>query len=244
MPRAPLPTNETQRLATLERYEILDTPPEQSYDDIALLASRICDTPIAAVSLVDDERQWFKSRVGLEAHETPRDIAFCAHAILKPREILEVTDATLDPRFADNPLVLKAPRSRFYAGAPLVAPGELPLGPLCVIDQQPRKLTDEQRESLAALARRVVSELELRLHVRQLQEQTKRLRAAHTELEATRRAQIEVKDQLLRHVSHELRTPLAALHQFLSLLIDDIGEPDERRQFLELAFKSATQLTG
>jgi len=249
VPRAPLPENERQRLETLERYQILDTLPEQAYDDIALLASRICGTPVAAISLVDAERQWFKSRVGLDPTETPRDVAFCAHAILRPGEILEVPDATLDPRFADNALVRRAPRIRFYAGAPLVAPNQLPLGTLCVIDQTPRELSDEARESLWALARQVMSQLELRSHVSLLEQRTTQLESARVELERkqvalkqTQREQLELKDQLLRHVSHELRTPLAALYQFLSLLIDRVGDPSEQRQYLELAFKSANQL--
>ena len=234
---APLPQNESQRLETLRRYDVLDTLPEQAYDDITLLASRICGTPVAAVSLVDADRQWFKSEVGLDATETPRDIAFCAHAILNPGEILEVPDATVDPRFAHNPLVLKDPRIRFYAGAPLVTPDEMPLGTLCVIDRTPRELTDEQREALAALSRQVMGQLELRRHVSRLERQTRQLEKARLE-------QLELKDRLLRHVSHELRTPLAALHQFLSLVIDDVGDAAEQRQYLELAFKSTNQLKG
>jgi signal transduction histidine kinase len=232
---APLPENESQRLETLRRYEVLDTLPEQAYDDITLLASRICDTSIAAVSLVDSDRQWFKSKVGLDATQTPRDIAFCAHAILNPREILEVPDASIDPRFSGNPLVRKDPRIRFYAGAPLVTPDDMPLGTLCVIDRTSRTLTKEQREALEALARQVMGQLELRRHVTRLEHQTRQLEKARLE-------QLELKDRLLRHVSHELRTPLSALHQFLSLVIDDVGEPAEQRQYLELAFKSTNQL--
>ena len=235
MKTAPLPENERERLEALRRYDVLDTLPEQEYDDITLLASRICDTPVAAVSLVDADRQWFKSKVGLPATETPRDVAFCAHAILNPGEILEIPDATADPRFADNPLVRLDPRIRFYAGAPLVTPDTMPLGTLCVIDRKPRKLTREQREALDALARAVMGRLELRLHVNRLELQTEQLERARLDA-------LELKDRLLRHVSHELRTPLTALHQFLTLLIDDIGEPDEQRQYLELAFKSTNQL--
>jgi signal transduction histidine kinase len=234
---APLPENESERLEALRRYDVLDTLPEREYDDITLLASRICGTPVAAVSLVDANRQWFKSKVGLEASETSRDVAFCAHAILSPGEILEVPDATADPRFADNPLVLQEPHIRFYAGAPLVSPDAMPLGTLCVIDREPRTLTREQREALDALARAVMGRLELRLHVDRLEQKTRQLEKARLEA-------LELKDRLLRHVSHELRTPLAGLHQFLSLLIDDIGEPHEQRQYLELAFKSTNQLTN
>lgn len=249
MPAARLPANESQRLAALERYRILDTLPEAAYDDITLLASRICGTPIAAISLVDAERQWFKSKQGLDVSETSRDVAFCAHSILKPEEILEVCDATNDRRFADNPLVVGEPGIRFYAGAPLVTSDEMPIGTLCVIDQAPRALSAENRESLMALARLVMGQLELRVNVGLLEKQTRWLEASRSqiqqkqrELDASRVRQLELKDQLLRHVSHELRTPLAALHQFLSLLIDDVGEPAEQRQYLDLAFKSSQQL--
>ena len=131
--KADLPNNEQARLDALREYGILDTPPEQAYDDIAYLASLIADTPIAVVSLVDDDRQWFKAKVGIEASQTSRDIAFCSHAILEPGQLFIVPDATEDERFATNPLVTTDPKIRFYAGAPLVAPGGEALGALCVI---------------------------------------------------------------------------------------------------------------
>src|SRR5882724_6160084 len=117
----PEPVNEAQRLETLRQYDVLDTPAEQAFDDLALLASQICQTPIAMVSLVDDKRQWFKSKIGIDATETARDIAFCAHTLLRPDEVMEVRDACADERFSGNPLVTTDPRIRFYAGAPLVA---------------------------------------------------------------------------------------------------------------------------
>ena len=168
---APLPANETERLAALARYNILDTPAEEEFDDFTKLAAQICATPIALVSLIDAQRQWFKSRVGLDAEETARDIAFCAHAILG-NELFEVSNALDDSRFFDSPLVTGAPDIRFYAGTPLTTADGFNLGTLCVIDRMPRQLNPEQRDALARLGRQVVRQLELRksaeLHSQQL----------------------------------------------------------------------------
>ncbi|MFS8805173.1 CHASE3 domain-containing protein, partial [Synechococcus sp. R55.4] len=168
MPKASLPPNEEQRLAALRQYQILDTAPENSFDELVRLAAHICGTPIALVSLIDEHRQWFKAKFGVDVQETPRDVAFCAHAILSPKEPLVVPDATQDPRFADNPFVAQEPHIRFYAGIPLVTPEGQALGTLCVVDYQPRHLTPEQLEQLQALAHQVVAQLELRRTLREL----------------------------------------------------------------------------
>lgn len=158
---APIPTAEAERLRVLYQYEILDTIAERAFDDLTALASAICETPIATISLIDKDRQWFKSAVGLTATETPREVSFCAHAIAGS-EIMQVRDATLDARFANNPFVTADPSIRFYAGAPLVTPERHAIGTLCVIDRVPRTLTPAQEQALEILSRQVVSMLEFR----------------------------------------------------------------------------------
>jgi GAF domain-containing protein len=165
--QAPLPANEKRRLEVLWKYDVLDTPPEQALDDLTQLAASICDTPVAMISLVDEHRQWFKSRLGIEEAETARDISFCAHAILK-QEVMVVPDAHRDERFAHSPLVTTKPHIRFYAGAPLITPDGFPLGTLCVIDHKPRKFSNRQKEALETLARVVMSHLEMRRRIQDL----------------------------------------------------------------------------
>lgn len=163
------PPNEAARLAALERYAILDTEPEQSFDDLTLLASFICKTPVALISLIDGHRQWFKSRVGISVSETPREVAFCSTAI-QQTEIFVVPDALQDERFRNNPFVVSDPHIRFYAGAPLINEDGYALGTICVVDQTPRELTPEERDALKALSRLVLAQMEFRRNLILLKE--------------------------------------------------------------------------
>lgn len=182
MAAAPHPENEQERLAALKRYGILDTEPENAFDELARLASTICGTPIALISLVDENRQWFKSRIGLDAEETPRTSSFCSYAILE-NELFVVPDATRDPRFAANPLVLHEPRIRFYAGAQLTTADGHNLGTLCVIDRKPRIISDEQRAALNAVARQVIVQLELRRQIAERTAAEEKLRQSEARLQ-------------------------------------------------------------
>ncbi len=158
MSTAPIPLNEVERIIDLRALEILDTPPEERFDRITRIAQRLFDVPIALVSLVDEDRQWFKSRLGLDAAETPRELSFCAHAILDDG-ILLVPDAHSDERFRDNPLVTGDPRIRFYAGAPIDSPSGNKMGTLCVIDRKPRELSAEDLATLRDLADMIEKEV-------------------------------------------------------------------------------------
>lgn len=200
---APPTENELERLKALYDYDVLDTEAEQLFDDLTNLAAQLCNTPITLISLVDSDRQWFKSTVGLDAKETPRDIAFCAHAIHQ-QKIFEVEDTLEDKRFFDNPLVTSAPFIRFYAGAPLITPEGHAIGTLCVIDSKPNKLTENQRQALEVLGRSVISQMELRKKVKQLRQANQH------------------KTEFLSNMSHELRTPLNGIIGFSRLLKDDL----------------------
>ncbi|MDP2226811.1 MAG: sensor domain-containing diguanylate cyclase, partial [Moraxellaceae bacterium] len=193
---------------------ILDTPPEQAYDDIVRLASCICRTPIALVSLIDADRQWFKANVGLDVCETPRDVAFCAHAILTPGEVMVVPDAQQDARFADNPLVTGAPGIRFYAGAPLVMSNGQALGTLCIIDTEPRELDATHRDALVTLARSIVTNFELTRVSRELSVANVHLRTLSfidslTGLANRRALDARLEEEVARSVRHD--GPLAVM---------------------------------
>ncbi len=219
MQEPPIPANEAERLAALRAYEVLDTEPEQAFDDLTLIASKVFGTPIALVSLVDAGRQWFKSRIGLNAWQTPRRLAFCAHAIARPDEALVVPDALEDGRFADNPLVADEPGIRLYAGMPLVAEEGLAVGTLCVIDLQPREVAEEQLDVLAALGRQVVAQLDLRRRNLEFARLAGRLAEANEAL--TRRG-----DEILRFyhtLAHELKTPLTAAREFVCIVNDGLA---------------------
>ncbi|MEO7275929.1 MAG: ATP-binding protein [Vicinamibacterales bacterium] len=175
--------SETERLESLHRYRILDTEPEQAFDDLTLLASYVCGTPIALITLVDADRQWFKSKIGLSASETSRSVSFCAHAI-QQTGLYIVPDATHDEKFRENPFVTGDPNIRFYAGAPLITPDGQALGTLCVIDRVPRTLTPAQIDALEALRRQVQAQLELRVNLLELEKALAQRDRAETEQRA------------------------------------------------------------
>ena len=209
MLEATLPTCEAERLAQLLSFQVLDTEPEQSFDDLTHMASVICATPIA----LDSERQWFKSHRGPAATETPRRVAFCSHAILRPHEVFMVPDARQDPRFADNPLVTGPPHVIFYAGAPIVTPEGLALGTLCVIDHRPRQLDTQQLMMLRTLADQVMAQLELRRKCLELQDLSGKLVEANIELQ-----------DFTSFAAHDLHEPLNNLVSLGELMRHDLGD--------------------
>jgi signal transduction histidine kinase len=232
MTPTPLPENELDRLHALIQCRILDTAPEETFDDIVRIAAQVCDTPFAFVSLIDSDRQWFKAKFGLDVSEAPRNYAFCAHTILQADPLI-VSDTQLDHRFKDNPFVIADPHIRFYAGVPLTTPEGYGLGSLCVIDQEPRELTAQQIEALEALGRQVKRQLELRRGLTDI------ARDIGTQIAIER-----MKDEFITVVSHELRTPLASLKGALELLrTGKLGNlSDKGQRMLEIALTNSDRL--
>jgi len=229
--KAPQPADEPARLAALEDAQVLDTSPEEDFDDIARLAAEICGTPTALVSLVDRDRQWFKAKVGTDVTETRRDLSFCSYTVLG-YEVMEVPDAAVDPRYADNPLVTTADNPiRFYAGAPVVLDGSHSVGTVCVVDRVPRRLTDRQRRALRSLARHASVLLELRRYARHAGEIADRLRRLD-----------RMKDSFLANVSHEFRTPLSTIRGYLEMLLEGDIDAETTHRFLSVMERNSDRL--
>jgi signal transduction histidine kinase len=222
MIKASIPNNEKERLADLYQYDILDTTAETEFEELVLIASRICNAPVSLISLIDADRQWFKARLGIEAPETPRDVAFCSHGILNG-ELFIVPDATRDERFANNPMVTGDQGIRFYAGVPLTSAAGNNLGMLCVKDRVPRNLTEEQQQALKILGKQVVKQLELRLKNKELE----RIAA--------------VQKRIISIMAHDVRSPLSSIIGLFNLYENKGIDPQRLTDFLQIA---GSQLNG
>ena len=225
------PANETERLAALHEYNILDTIPEKEYDDITKIAADICGTPISLLTIVDAERQWFKSRIGLTDTETKRELAFCAHAILEPEELFMVRNATEDARFFDNPLVTGSPHIAFYAGVPLVNESGNALGTLCVIDNKPKDLSVEQKATLNALARQIVAHFETRKANMHLQLQQLQLEQVNNDL-----------SRFAHVVAHDIKSPCSSLAMGIAMIRDNYMQNLDKEGILFLNLLEETSL--
>ncbi|GIF12159.1 GAF domain-containing sensor histidine kinase [Actinoplanes teichomyceticus] len=223
-------TLEQERLAALHGYEVLDTPAESDFDDIVALAAQLCDKPIAMISLLDENRQWFKARIGVDRCESARQGSICTYA-MHGDGLLQIPDARDDPRFAGGATVTGPPYIRFYAGAPLITPQGRPLGTLCVAAPEPGALTAAQQRGLLALARHVVNHLELRKYARERHDIQVRLRDAE-----------RIKDEFIARVNHELRTPLTSIHGYLEMLGDPALPSDARDGFLQRVQRNSDRL--
>ncbi len=204
-----IPVNEKERQQALKSYSILDTIPEKEYDEITLIASQICQTPISLISLLDDKRQWFKSHHGLAATHTPKEIAFCAHAINDQDNVMVIPDSTKDERFHDNPLVTGDPHVIFYAGIPLVNPDGFALGTLCVIDEHPREISQEQLKALRGLSNQLMKLLELRKNVIELHNSKYELKIQNEGL-----------DEFVKRAAHDIKSPIGNIIMLSDLIID------------------------
>jgi len=223
---------EAERLTELKSYNILDTLPDQDYDGLTKIAAQICEVPIALISLVDDNRQWFKSSYGLDATETPRDVSFCGHAINDKNNTLIVEDARKDERFFDNPLVIGGPEVIFYTGVPLKSSNGLPLGTLCVIDSKPRVLSDSQNEALKALSKQVINLLSLRKKNFKLKDLNTQLEEKNSDLE-----------QFAYAASHDIKSPLSNISNLAGMFLADYKNKIDSNgvDIIELILKSTEQ---
>ena len=230
-----IPENEKERLEALQSYKILDTLPESSFDSITSIAAFICNTPISLVSLIDKDRQWFKSNKGLGVSETPREQAFCAHAINNPKEIMIVEDSLKDERFANNPLVQGEPHIRFYAGAPLVTNEGFPLGTLCIIDSVPRHLDEFQLKALSDLASQVMVQFQLRKQLIEMEELKLRLEKQFYEAE-----------RFAHLVSHDIKAPLRGIAALATYTLEEAGNElsDEVSDYLNQIQERANKTIG
>lgn len=216
----PIPANESERLEALAAYNILDTLPEVEFEELTLLASQICQTPVALISLLDDKRQWFKAIVGADVRETPKEQAFCAHTIVGIEDIMIVNDAREDARFASNPLVTGNPNIVFYAGVPLINQDGYALGSLCVIDVEPKQLTSEQVKSLKILARQVLTQIELRKKVTELEASNTKLLETNTFIQ-----------KFATTAAHDIKNPLSSIlltSQALQMRLTNTGDQKSR----------------
>lgn len=230
-----IPVNEAARLAALSSFSIIDTIAEDDFDNLTLIAAQICGTPVSLISLVDNKRQWFKSKQGIDILEAPREYSFCGHAINMPKEVMIVEDARLDVRFCDNPLVVDYPHIVFYAGVPLVTEDGYPVGTLCVIDSTPRVLTDSQLTALKALAVQVVQLMKLRKTTCLLEQTVETLDHKNKELES-----------FSYMVAHDIKAPLNNIDALLQIVTGDIGTTftKETVEMLGLIQKSSNNLRG
>ena len=239
---APETKNESERLQALFDYEIMDTPEETAFDQLTELASTICDTPISLVSLVDEERQWFKSNHGLDAKETPKEYAFCSHAIHQ-NKIFEITDSRKDERFHDNPLVTGEPHVIFYAGAPLTTPDGHNIGTLCVIDDEPKRLSEQQKYQLEIIGKQVVAQLELRKKTRRQASLFKELMELMNE---TEKRNLELASFTAR-AAHDINSPLRQIINFSELCTNDLNDNNtekakEKLDFIQSSSSTLSQL--
>jgi signal transduction histidine kinase len=232
MPIVPLPENEDERLASLNSYDILDTLEEDEFDEITLLASQICETPVALITLVDKKRQWFKSAVGTLHRETPREHAFCAYTILD-KEVMVVNNAREDERFSNNPLVTGDPNVVFYAGAPIVNEEGHSLGSLCVIDTEAKELTSKQVEALKTLSKQVIARLELRRKIKVLEQSNATLLESNVFIQ-----------KFASMAAHDIKNPLSSILLTSQALQRRLQKEDDSKslQLINMSINASKQL--